>query len=163
MLYDLLSANTASAVESAASQNGDFFSRYGTWIMLGVVVALMIVYFVFSNNRRKKQEKQLDDMMNALTVGDKIMTIGRWYGEIVEVLPDGMFVVMTGSEEHPGYVKIEKATIAHIFKKTEEQKDMPDELPPENVFEEGDDKPETETAPETTDAPETTEETEKTE
>ena len=137
MFWNFLAESAANATDGA-NQNS-LFGNYATWIMLGVVAVLMIVYFIFSNRRRKKQEAEVDEMMNALVPGDKILTIGRWHGEIVEVLEDGMFVVKTGSDAHPGYVTIEKAAIAHIFKQeTENAEATPDDLPPENndVFEE---------------------------
>ena len=139
MIWNFL-ADSASATTSEAAQTGGFFGSYGTWIMLGAVVLLMVVYFIFSSRRRKKQEAEIDDMMSNLVPGDKILTIGRWHAEIVEVLEDGMFVVKTGSEAHPGYVTIEKSAIAHIFKKqSEDVENVETELPPENtdgVFEE---------------------------
>ena len=142
MIWNFLADDAAtSAAATEAASNGSFFGSYGTWIMLGAVVLLMVVYFIFSSRRRKKQEAEIDDMMSNLVPGDKILTIGRWHGEIVEVLEDGMFVVKTGSDEHPGYVTIEKAAIAHIFKnKPEDVETVETELPPaengDGVFEE---------------------------
>ena len=97
------------------------------WIWIGVLLLLLVVYFFFSSRRRKKQEQQFEEVMSSLKEGDKILTIGRWYGEIVEILEDGKFVVKTGSDAHCGYVTIDKNTIAHVFK---------DEQPAAEPFEE---------------------------
>lgn len=128
--FNFLADSAASSVTSAndaATRGG--MGNWTLYIMIGVVVVLMVVYFIFSSRRRKKQEAEIDQMMSALVPGDKILTIGRWHGEIVEVLEDGKFVVKTGSDNYPGYVTIDKAAIAHIFKQQDESVETADAAP----------------------------------
>ena len=140
-LFDLLDAASDSATGSSAATEAVGTGGFNyMWIMFGVLAVLMIVYFIISNNRRKKQEKEINQMMDALKPGDKVLTIGRWIGEIVEVLPDGNFVVKSGTDDHPGYLTIEKSAIAHIYApEPAPQEDVPTELPPsDEVYENGD-------------------------
>jgi len=127
MIWNLLDGSASAGVSEAAATGGN---NYMMIIMLIAIAVLMVVYFLFSNRRRKKQEAEINEMMSALKPGDKILTIGRWRAEIVEVTEDGLFVVKTGSDEHPGYLTIEKEAIAHIFKQEENAENLPDELPP---------------------------------
>lgn len=64
---------------AAESGEGSFFSQYGIWIMLGVLLVLMIVMTVIPN---KKRQKKAQEMMNSIRVGTKVKTIGGFVGEI---------------------------------------------------------------------------------
>lgn len=112
ILYSLLETSASSATaDSSAQPTGfaGFMSRYGFLILILVVFALMIF---LTGRQRKKQEKEMNDKLSSLKVGDKIETIGRIYGTILSVNEDeNTLVIMTGDEAHPGYVKIDKMAV----------------------------------------------------
>lgn len=107
---------------------------YSTYIFLGVMILLIVVYFIFSNRQRKKQREEYEKKMDGLAIGDKVTTIGMWVGEIVEILPDGNYVLKTGTDEHVGYITVNRQAIYTIAKPEDEQvEELPTELPTEEV------------------------------
>ena len=77
-----------------ASAITDFFSRYGTLLLMAGAVGVM---FIFMFRTQKKQEKQANDMRNNLQIGDEITTIGGIIGEVVRV-KDETVTIETGKD-----------------------------------------------------------------
>ena len=63
----------------AAPQQG---SPWSMWIMLGAVFVIMWLFMI---RPQRKQQKELQAFRNSLKRGDKVITVGGIYGEIVEV------------------------------------------------------------------------------
>ena len=99
------------------------------WVFLGVLVVLLGGMWFMNNRRYKKQQKDREERMSALAVGDRIVTIGMLVGEIVEKNEDGTFVLKTGSAENVGYITIQEAAIYQIIKKEEPIFEEPTEEP----------------------------------
>ena len=57
-------------------------SSWGMWIMLLLVFVVMYVFMILPQRR---QQKKLQEFRNSLQKGDKVVTVGGIYGEIVEV------------------------------------------------------------------------------
>ncbi len=98
-----------------------------SYIVLGVLVVLLVVYFVWSSKSMKKREenrqKTLDESMK---VGAEIMTIGGLIGTIVEVSEDGeSFVIETGTDDKKSYIKMAKVAF-HSLVVTETDDDEAD-------------------------------------
>lgn len=105
-LYYLLEAAASDVTSSSA---GSSWATWGMWI---IIIAMVVLMFVFSGRQRKKQEKEMNDRMSALKVGDKIETVGRIYGKIVEINDEeNTLVLLTGSDELPGYIKVDKMAV----------------------------------------------------
>ena len=139
MLLNLL-ASATSAVTSAANEGSAPTKDYTSYLFFGVMIVLIIVYFIFSSRQRKKQREEIEKKMDGIVVGDKITTIGMWVGEVVEILPDGKYVLKTGSDEHTGYITIDRQAIYTIAKPEDmaETEELPTEPP---TGEETEDKP----------------------
>lgn len=60
-----------------------------TIIMLVVMIA---VFYFFMLRPQKKQEKEKNDMLNALQVGDEITTIGGIIGKIVSIKEETVMI-----------------------------------------------------------------------
>ena len=106
-LYLLLDATTSAADSSAAGKNSWF-----SWIFLPLVIVIFGGMMVYSYFQRKKQEKQMNEKLESLKVGDKVETIGRIYGTIVAVHDEeNAVVLLTGDEQYPSYVKVDKMAI----------------------------------------------------
>lgn len=82
------------------------------WLMpviLGVFFVLMIVMTIVP---QKKQKKKMQEMINSIQVGDKIMTIGGFVGTIVEYdAATDNYVINVGTPENPTNVTIIKNAI----------------------------------------------------
>ena len=83
-----------------------------TWLMptiLGVFFVLMIVMTIVP---QRKQKKKMQEMMNSIQIGDKIMTIGGFVGTIVEYdAATENYVINVGTPDNPTNVTIVKNAI----------------------------------------------------
>ena len=57
-------------------------SALPTILMFG---AIILVMWLFMIRPQRKQQKQLQEFRNSLRKGDKVVTVGGIYGEIIEV------------------------------------------------------------------------------
>ena len=83
-----------------------------SWLMpviLGVFFVLMIVMTIVP---QRKQKKKMQEMINSIQIGDKIMTIGGFVGTIVEYdAATDHYVINVGTPENPSNGTIIKNTI----------------------------------------------------
>ena len=139
----------------------------GSIIIMVVLVVAIIGLFIWSSWSNKKKQKQAQEMLNELRVGDKVKTIGGICGYIVEINNnENTFVLKTGSENCWSYAKFDKQAIyqtAHVdnnateakaeepkkeeAKKPAEKKTKKAEKPVEEKVEEKAEEPATEEAP----------------
>ncbi|MDT3366356.1 MAG: preprotein translocase subunit YajC [Bacteroidota bacterium] len=59
-----------------------WFARNSMWIMLLLIFGVMWLFMI---RPQRKQQKEAENFRNSLRKGDKVVTIGGIYGEIVEV------------------------------------------------------------------------------
>lgn len=110
-------------------------ANWTSWIMMGALLVLIIVFMVFNRRTQAKKQKEAADMLNAIKPGNKVKTIGGICGIVVEVCPeDNTFVLETGSEASgKSYLKFDKQAVYQtdaVVEKTapavkEEVKDEP--------------------------------------
>ena len=62
---------------------------FGSMIPFFIIMAVMI-YFMF--RKQKKEQKQRQEMIESVKAGDKVLTIGGIYGEIVTVKEQSFIV-----------------------------------------------------------------------
>ena len=79
LLYTLLLMGTAAAPADGAAQQP---SAWPTILMFG---AIILVMWLFMIRPQRKQQKEMQEFRNSLKKGDKVVTVGGIYGEIVEV------------------------------------------------------------------------------
>ena len=83
------------------------------YVVMGVIVALLIVWFFFSGRKNKQKQKEYVEQLEAITVGNKVKTAGGICGIVVEVCDDNTVIIETGSEQSgKSYVKMDKELIA---------------------------------------------------
>lgn len=113
MLFNLLATETTSAVESTSGgNNGPFGNGTLMYIVLGVILVAFIVVNVFSNKKRKAQMEAEKEKRNAIKPGYRVMTIGGIVGTVVAVDDEAnTFVLQTGTDETPNYIKFDKVAI----------------------------------------------------
>jgi preprotein translocase subunit YajC len=63
----------------------DFFSQYGMIIFLVVIFAVMYLLMI---RPRQKQQRQHDEMMKELRVGERVIIAGGIYGQIESLSED---------------------------------------------------------------------------
>ena len=112
-----------------------------SYILMGVLFAIIIVFMVLNRQSQKKRQQQAMDMLNAIQPGNKVKTIGGICGVVVEVCPeDNTFIMETGSEASgKSYIKFDKQAVYQTdatANKEEAPAEAPVEVPAEEVFEE---------------------------
>ena len=58
--------------------------------------AIILVMWLFMIRPQRKQQKELNEFRNALKKGDKVVTVGGIYGEIVEVNEKTVLIKVDG-------------------------------------------------------------------
>lgn len=85
---------------------------------LPLILIIVLMYFMMIRPQRKR-EKENKKMLDALKVGDKIVTIGGIMGK-VDRIKDNTVVIETGNVGTPGqvsYIKMERDSIKTVEKK----------------------------------------------
>lgn len=105
--------NILAATESGAAEGGG-----NSWILILVVGAMFIVMMVMTIIPQKKRQKQMQEMMNNLTVGTKVMTIGRMIGTIQSIDNErNQIMLNVGTIDSPTIITIDKAAIGYVMDK----------------------------------------------
>lgn len=110
MFYNLLSASAST--DSTSARGGAGTQQIIIWIILGVFLVGLIVMNFLSNKKRKAQMEAEKEKRNAIKPGFKVMTIGGIVGTVVSVDDEAnSFVLQTGTDENPNYIKFDKVAI----------------------------------------------------
>ncbi len=101
-----------------------------SYILLGVLVLVMVVFMVYSKRTQKKRQEETEKTLNAIKPGNKVKTIGGICGVVVEVCAeDNTFVLETGTEASgKSYIKFDKQAVYQtdaVAEKAEEKKEEP--------------------------------------
>ena len=109
-MFNILTSLLA-GTEEAPKPN--WFQSYGLYIVLGVLVVAIIVWFVFSGRKNKQKQKEYGEQLDAIGPGNKGKTAGGICGIVTEVCDDNTVIIKTGSEESGySFVKMDKELIA---------------------------------------------------
>ncbi len=102
-------------------------SNVGSIIMLIVLFAAIVGLFIWQTISGKKKQKQAEETIKQLKVGDKVKTIGGVCGFVAEINDsENTFVLETGCDERKSYVKFDKGAIYQTAPaKTEEPEAQP--------------------------------------
>ena len=87
--------------------------KLGSYIMIGVLVAIIIVFMVYNKKVQAQRQQETQNMLDAIKPGNKVKTIGGICGIVVEVCPDdNTFVLETGTEASgKSYIKFDKQAV----------------------------------------------------
>lgn len=106
MLINLLE----SVVDSTNKNNvgGDWW----VWLIILVPFVILLVFNYFSSKKRTEQAEVEKQRRNAIQPGYILVTIGGIVGTVVSVNEEeGSFILQTGDEEHPTFLKLDKVAI----------------------------------------------------
>ena len=82
---------------------------------LPMILIIVLLYFMMIRPQRKR-EKEAKEMINALKVGDKIVTIGGICGKVIKI-KDEFVVIETGNIGSTGeksYIKMERDSVKTV-------------------------------------------------
>ena len=81
-------------------------------VMIVVLLVAIVGLFIWSSYSNKKRQKQAQEMVNGIKVGDKVKTIGGVCGYVAEIDDsENTFVLRTGMPGKESYVKFDKGAI----------------------------------------------------
>lgn len=108
-IWNLLTDGGTGAGETTTSGGS---SGLGTYIIMGVLLLAIIGLFIWQSRTNKKKQKEAQDMVNSLKIGDRVKTIGGICGFVAQINDaENTFVLETGLEENKSYVKFDKGAI----------------------------------------------------
>ena len=91
-----------------------------TLLTVGMLVAVVVVFYFVGIRPQKKQEKEVANMRNNLSVGDEITTIGGIIGKVVSI-KDETCVIETSRDCTK--IRILKSAISRVDVKAEDAAD----------------------------------------
>lgn len=108
---------------AAAGDNADMATTAGavggmsiTTILMFVLIIAMFYFMII--RPQKKREKETKAMLNAMKVGDKVVTIGGICGKVVKIKDNYVYLETgTGKQEEMSYLKMERDAVKTVEKK----------------------------------------------
>ena len=82
-----------------------------------MIVAMIAVFYFVGIRPQKKQEREKNNMMNALSVGDEITTIGGIIGKVVSIKEETCVIETTHERTK---IRILKSAISRVDVKAED-------------------------------------------
>ena len=84
----------------------------GSIVIFAVLLVAIIGLFVWQSISGKKKQKEAQEKVNSLKIGDRVKTIGGICGFVAQINDaENTFVLETGLEENKSYVKFDKGAI----------------------------------------------------
>lgn len=90
-----------------------------TIMTIAYIVVIFVVFYFFLIRPQKKKEKQTRDMINAIQVGDDVLTIGGIRGTVARIKDDRLFI--ESSKQDKTVIEIEKWAIKDVLKYVEDK------------------------------------------
>ncbi|MBQ3814222.1 MAG: preprotein translocase subunit YajC [Bacteroidales bacterium] len=97
-----------------AGADGQQPSAWPTIIMFG---AIILVMWLFMIRPQRKQQKELQNFRSGLKKGDKVVTVGGIYGEIVEVSEKTCLIKVDGDVK----LRVDKQGLVKDYSETAQQ------------------------------------------
>lgn len=105
----ILNLLSSGANNQTTNQGG---MNWGSIAIMGVLIVAIIGLFVWQTISGKKKQKQAQEMVNTLKIGDRVKTIGGICGFVAQINDaENTFVLETGLEENKSYIKFDKGAI----------------------------------------------------
>ena len=85
----LLTEGAEAATEGTQAQGGRWLSMVGMIAIYGVIIFAMWFFFM---RPQKKEQKRVKEMLDAMDVGDCVLTTSGFYGIIIDISDDTVIV-----------------------------------------------------------------------
>ena len=97
-----------------AAPQGTAGSSASMWIML---ILIFVVMWFFMIRPQRKQQKELQQFRSSLKKGDKVVTVGGIYGEIVEVNENTALIKVDGDTK----LRVDKNGLVKDYSESQQQ------------------------------------------
>ena len=88
MALEQAAVDAAVATDAAAGEMPTGAGLLGTLISLLPMILIFVIFYFMLIRPQRKKEKKVQEMLNALKVGDRVSTIGGIYGTITSIKDD---------------------------------------------------------------------------
>mgnify|MGYP004514436093 FL=1 len=89
--------------------------QQSSWLIIVIYVVIIIAFMYFIAIRpQKKQEKKQKELMDAVEVGDSVLTSSGFYGMIIDVTDDTVIVEFGGNKNCR--IPMQKSAIVDVEK-----------------------------------------------
>ncbi len=95
-------------------------NNLAVYIIGGVLIVAFIGLFIWQNIANKKKQKEAQNMLDTLAIGDKVKTIGGVCGVLVEINNDENTITLeTGTADRKSFVKFDRGAIYQVGKQNQ--------------------------------------------
>ena len=111
----LAEAAAATAAQGQTAQN----SVLGTIVSFAPLIIIVVLFYFMLIRPQRKRDKETKEMLNAMKVGDKVVTIGGICGKITKIKDNYVFVETgnVGTQDEKSVIKMERDAIKTVEKK----------------------------------------------
>ena len=104
----MITAFAAPSTTQAASGGSALIS-----MIISFLPFILIFYFLIIRPQKKQQQK-LRNMLDALQVNDKVVTVGGIIGKVIKIKEDEV-IIETGTGNEKSQIKFQKAAISSVL------------------------------------------------
>jgi preprotein translocase subunit YajC len=95
----------------------------GTWGTIIMIVIMFAVFYFFAIRPQKKQEKETQQMRDALSIGDEIVTIGGIVGIITNITEETITIISSRDRTRIQLLKSSVSRVQVSANATESEED----------------------------------------
>lgn len=111
-------AEGEAAADAAAAGAAGMGMGGSIWGMLIPMVLIFVIFYFMIIRPQRKKDKQARDMINAIQVGDDVLTIGGIYGTVTRI-KDDTFIIESTPDKTP--IHVAKWGIKDVLKYVEDK------------------------------------------
>ena len=98
------------------NQNAPAQASFWDYLPMILIVGAIILFFVFQSRKSKRQRREAEELLNSITIGDEIITIGGIEGRVVRIKDDHI-TIESGRDRTK--LSITRGAVANVMKKQE--------------------------------------------
>ena len=100
--------------EGAAAGSDAATAAGGSFLMIGYIVVLGVVFYFIMIRPQKKEQKRMAAMLSELSVGDAVLTNSGFYGTIIDITDDTVIIEFGNNKNCR--IPMQKSAIAQVEK-----------------------------------------------
>ncbi|MBP5250024.1 MAG: preprotein translocase subunit YajC [Lachnospiraceae bacterium] len=100
-------------LETTTAANPGLLGGWGTILIYLVVIGAAMYFMIF--RPQKKQQKQQDELMSSLAVGDSVLTTSGFYGVVISMVDENVVIVEFGNNKNCR-IPMKKTAIVEVEK-----------------------------------------------
>ncbi len=113
-----LAADGAATADAAAASTASA-GVMGTVVSFAPLIIIIVLFYFLLIRPQRKRDKETKAMLNAMKVGDKVVTIGGICGKITKIKDNNVFIETgnIGTQDEKSVLKMERDAIKTVEKK----------------------------------------------